>query len=56
MYVTARKHFLNPGPTRDIRIKFTLPPLVFASLQLVIQMKDEEVCIHKFYLIQLFNL
>lgn len=47
MYVTARKYFLTPGPTRDIRIKFTLPPLVFASLQLVIKMKDEELIAKK---------
>lgn len=42
MYVTARKHFASPGPTLAMRIAYTLPPLVFASLKLAIQMKEQE--------------
>lgn len=40
MYVAARKHFASPGPTLTMRIAYTLPPLVFASIKLAVQLKD----------------
>jgi len=43
MYVTARKHFASPGPSLSMRISYTLPPLVFASLRLALQLKDQSV-------------
>jgi vacuolar protein sorting-associated protein 35 len=42
MYVAARKHFASPGPTLSMRIAYTLPPLVFASLKLALELKDQE--------------
>eukprot|EP00339_Tiarina_fusa_P013002 CAMPEP_0117011558 /NCGR_PEP_ID=MMETSP0472-20121206/9917_1 /TAXON_ID=693140 ORGANISM="Tiarina fusus, Strain LIS" /NCGR_SAMPLE_ID=MMETSP0472 /ASSEMBLY_ACC=CAM_ASM_000603 /LENGTH=766 /DNA_ID=CAMNT_0004714405 /DNA_START=22 /DNA_END=2320 /DNA_ORIENTATION=+ len=41
MYVTARKHFASPGPTLAMRIAYTLPPLIFASLKLAVQVLEE---------------
>jgi len=36
LYLAARKHFTAGGPTR---IRHTLPPLIFRSLQLIVQIK-----------------
>ena len=46
MYVTARKHFASPGPSLTMRIAYSLPPLIFASLKLAMQLKDQPVRYH----------
>jgi len=49
MYVTARKHFASPGPTLSMRIAYTLPPLIFASLKLATNLKDQEEACKKVF-------